>query len=85
MIAAAKKDIAYLNAWTAKQPPAYEGTVNGAGTIPLSQSLAHFESMFHQATTAAAKHTAWKLLWQWVESGRDPYELQGLNAQVYTD
>ena len=85
LIAAAKKDIAFLNAWTAKQPAAYQATVNGPGTIPLAQSLTHFESMFHQAKTAAAKHAAWKLLWQWVGSGRDPYEFQGLNAQVYVD
>ena len=87
IIASAKKDIAYLNAWTAKQPPLYRAALNPPGSTPLSASLAQFESSYKAAKTNAAKHAAWVAFWKWVGSyanGAGGSSL-GLNAQVYVD
>jgi len=87
LIVAAQKDIAYLNAWTAKQPALYRSAINPPGSVPLSAELSQFEASFKTAHTSAAKHAAWLAFWKWVGSyanGAGGASL-GLNAQVYVD
>jgi ABC-type oligopeptide transport system substrate-binding subunit len=87
IIASAQKDIAYLNAWTAKQPPAYRAALNPPGSVPLTAQLANFEASYKAAKTSAAKHAAWVAFWKWVgtyQNGAGGASL-GLNAQVYYD
>ncbi|MCY0878717.1 MAG: peptide ABC transporter substrate-binding protein [Firmicutes bacterium] len=88
LIAAAEKDIAYLNAWTKKQPLAYQKAVNPPGTVPLTTELKDYEASYASAKTPAEKHAAWVSFWKWVGSypnGGDSGASLGLNAQVYVD
>jgi len=87
IIAAAKKDIAYLNAWRAKQPAAYRAALITPGAPTDAQELANFEHSWKTAKTAAAKHAAWQSFWEWVgtySTGSGAISL-GLNGQVYLD
>jgi len=87
IIASAKQDIAYLNAWTAKQPALYRAALNPPGTIPYATELAQFEATYKAAKTNAAKHAAWEAFWKWVGTyaDGDGDASMGLNALVYID
>ena len=89
LITAAKKDIAYLNAWKAKQPAAYRIALTPPpGTPTLTQTLHTYMAEYSKAKTSAAKHTAWVDFWKWVGSypaGGTGGANMGLNAQVYVD
>jgi len=87
LIASAKKDIAYLNAFNAKQSATYRATLQPAGSVPLAQQLTNYEAAWKTAKTGAAKHAAWVALWKWVgtySTGNAGMSL-GLNGQVYVD
>ena len=64
IIKAAKADIAYLNAWTARQPKAYQEYLAPPGAESLQQLLAYYLSQYTAAKTNAAKHAAWETLWK---------------------
>ncbi|MDA8205418.1 MAG: hypothetical protein M0Z36_05065, partial [Thermaerobacter sp.] len=87
LIAAAQKDVAYLNAWKAKQPAAYQTAMTTPGAPTNTQLLAKYEGSWKTAKTAAAKHAAWTSFWKWVgtySNGGGGINL-GLNGQVYLD
>ncbi len=87
IIASAKQDIAYLNAWTAKQPALYRAALNPPGSVPYATQLAQFEASYKAAKTNAAKNAAWVAFWKWVgtyANGAGGASM-GLNAQVYID
>jgi len=87
IIKAAKADIAYIDAWTAKQPKAYQEYLNPPGSESLSQQMAYYLSQYTAAKTDSAKHAAWETFWKWVgtySSGNGGASI-GLNAQVYSD
>jgi ABC-type transport system substrate-binding protein len=84
---AAMRDIAYLNAWIAKQPKWYQALLSPPGTPSLMDTWNTIVDQWKSATTPAAKHQAWVTAWKFVGTvglgnGNAAY---GLNAQVYTD
>lgn len=88
IIAAAKKDLAFLKAWTAKQPSAYRAALTVPGTPSGATELKNFENGWKTAKTAADKHNAWVALWKWVGSysnGGEYGSTIGLQDQVYID
>jgi peptide/nickel transport system substrate-binding protein/oligopeptide transport system substrate-binding protein len=88
LITAAQQALAYLKAWTAKQPPAYRAALTVPGTPSGATELADFENSWKTATTAAAKHAAWVDMWKWVGSysnGGEYGSTIGLQDQVYID
>ncbi|MCY0878937.1 MAG: peptide ABC transporter substrate-binding protein [Firmicutes bacterium] len=83
---AAMKDIAFLNAWNAKQPKWYQEYIANSGP-PLIDIWDGLVKDWKDAKTPAAKHQAWVTAWEFVGTyslgnGNASY---GLNAQVYTD
>ena len=86
---AAKADIAYLNAWTAKQPPAYRAVLEVPGTETNQQVWDGLLTAYHQAKTPAAQHTAWVNAWKFLgaySTGNAGIGLPlGLNDQVWDD
>lgn len=87
IVKAAQADIAYLNAWTKKQPKAYQEDLNPPGTESLAAQLNYYTGQWKSAKTNAAKHAAWEAFWKWVGAystgnGDASY---GLSAQVYFD
>lgn len=87
LIKEAQKDIAYLNAWLAKQPAAYQAVLNPPGTVPNSQVLQSYIAGYKSAKTAADKHQAWVSFWQWVgnySTGNGNASV-GLDGQVWID
>jgi peptide/nickel transport system substrate-binding protein/oligopeptide transport system substrate-binding protein len=85
--AAALKDIAYLNAYNAKQPKWYQEMVKPAPGQSNIQVWDGLVQDWKQAKTAAAKHSVWVTAWKFVGSGslgNGNAEI-GLNAEVYTD
>ena len=93
---AAAADIAYLNAWTAKQPPAYRAVLQVPGTETNQQYWDGLLAAYHQAKTPAEQHTAWVNAWKFLGA----YSLgnggtnvpapgtpgaTGLNEQVWDD
>jgi len=85
--AAALKDIAYLNAYTRRQPKWYqemEAPAPGQTNLDVWNGLV---KAWKAAKTPAAKHSAWVTAWKFVGSGSlgDGNAEIGLNAQVYTD
>lgn len=88
IIKAADKDIAYLNAWTKRQPKAFQAALTTPGTPSLKQQLNNFLASWRAAKTDTAKHAAWVAFWKWVGSfpnGGTGGASLGLNAQVYVD
>ncbi len=85
--AAALRDIAYLKAYTARQPKWYQAMVKpapGQSNIDVWNGLIQD---WKNAKTPAAKHSVWVTAWKFVGSGslgNGNAEI-GLNAQVYTD
>ncbi len=87
ILAAAKKDMAFLTAWTKKQPMAFQKAMNPPGTPSGATVLGNFEKSYKTAKTPTAKHAAWVALWKYVGSYAAPGggAYVGLNAQVYID
>jgi len=87
IIRIAKKDIAYLTAWVAKQPQPYRSDLQSEGmTASEYQSeLSHFTDSYKLAKTHATKHAAWEAFWKWVGtySTGDAENSMGLSALVY--
>ncbi len=83
---AAKADIAYLNAWNAKQPAAYRKTyLDVPGTETNQQLWNGLLQAWHQAKTPAALHTAWVNAWKFLGSysiGNGGANI-GLNEKVW--
>lgn len=87
IIAIAKKDIAYLSAWAARQPQPYRSQVQ-AGGMTLAQyqtELHNYLASYKKATTPATKHAAWEAFWKWVGtySTGNAGDSMGLSALVY--
>jgi peptide/nickel transport system substrate-binding protein/oligopeptide transport system substrate-binding protein len=84
---AALKDIAYLSAWTAKQPTWYQEMKKPAPGQSNMDIWNDLVQAWKTAKTPAAKHQAWVTAWKFVGSYSlgDGNASYGLNAQVYTD
>ncbi len=88
LIASAEKDLAFLKAWTAKQPPAYRAALTVPGTPSGATELKNFEAAWKTAKSPAEKHAAWVNMWKWVGSysnGGEYGSTIGLQDQVYID
>jgi oligopeptide transport system substrate-binding protein len=87
---AAKTDIAYLNAWNAKQPALYRQLyLEVPGTESNQQLWDGLLTAYHQAKTPAEQHTAWVNAWKFlgaysIGNGGTGTPL-GLNDQVWDD
>lgn len=85
---AAKADIAYIEAWDAKQPAAYrELALEVPGTESDQQLWDGLLAAYHQAKTPAEQHTAWVNAWKFLGSystGNGGANI-GLNEQVWID
>lgn len=87
LIKAAKADIAYIDAWQAKQPAAYRAALVVPGVPTLTQDLDVYLASYKKATTNAAKHADWEAFWKFVGTyaeGGGTASL-GLNAQAWVD
>ncbi len=87
LIKAAKADIAYIDAWTARQPAAYRAALVIPGVPTLTQDLALYLSSYKTARTAAAKHAAWEAFWKFVgtySEGGGTISL-GINGEAWND
>jgi peptide/nickel transport system substrate-binding protein/oligopeptide transport system substrate-binding protein len=84
---AAATDIAYLKAWTAKQPAAYQAVLNVPGQESYQQEWDNYLTAWHQAKTPAALHTAWVNAWKFLgdwSAGNGGANV-GLNGLVWDD
>ncbi len=87
LIKAAVSDIAYINAWIARQPKAYKSALIIPGVPSLTQNLHLYLASYKKAKTPAAKHLAWEAFWKFVGTyaqGGGGASL-GLNAQAWVD
>lgn len=76
----AAQDIAYLNAWDAKQPEPYRSEVT---PNPSYQSVWNgFKKQWNAAKTASARHQIWVEAWKYLGDGGGSV---GLNGKVYAD
>jgi hypothetical protein len=66
IIRIAKKDIAYLAAWVAKQPEPYRSDLQSEGMTAAEDQaeLSHFTDSYKLAKTPATKHAAWEAFWK---------------------
>ncbi len=87
IITIAKKDIANLTAWVAKQPQPYRSDLqaNGMTASEYQTELTTFTNSYKLAKTPATKHAAWEAFWKWVGtySTGDSGDSMGLSALVY--
>ena len=88
MDAVAKKDIAYLNSWYAKQPQPYRSEVKPL--VPLTTQWNQLVGAWKTAKTPAAKHQAWMEAWEFLfpySAGQSQggINLNSLEVQVYWD
>ncbi|GMA60387.1 peptide ABC transporter substrate-binding protein [Alicyclobacillus fastidiosus] len=84
---AAEADIKYLDAWTAKQPAAYQKVLVASGQATNAQQWTNLMNAWKQAKTPADKHTAWVNAWKFVgdySAGNGGANI-GLNGQVWDD
>lgn len=83
----AQEDIAYLSAWTAKQPAAYRQLLIIPGAQSNQQVWNTYVAAWKAAKSPAAKHAAWVNAWKFVgnySAGNGGANV-GLNGQVYVD
>lgn len=84
---AAEADIAYLNAWTKRQPPEYQKVLNIPGQATNQQQWDNYAKAWKQAKSASDKHDAWVAAWKFVgdwSAGNGGANV-GLNGQVWDD
>jgi len=83
----AEADIAYLAAWTKKQPAAYQAVLNVPGQETYQQQWDNYLKAWHQAKTPSQLHQAWVNAWKFIgdwSAGNGGANV-GLNGLVWDD
>jgi len=87
LMRSAESDISYLNAWIAKQPPAYRTLLTEPGTPTYQQSWDNYVNAWKKAKTPVQKHAAWVAAWEFIGtySTGTASVSTGLQGDVYLD